>query len=305
MPTEAEIATRGKWGRRWRRVLHELREAWDKFYGEDSLTIAASIAYYSVLSIFPLLLLILGVSGIYIRHHQLAGRLVAVLEPVLPMQPDFILQNLQGISRAYGRIGVVSFVLLLWSSAGVFMPIEKSLNRAWGVQTERNWIRRRLLALEMALIFALLILVSSAFVGLNLTLGKSRDWLATWLLYDSRPLIVIGSRVLLSLASFGMTLAGFLVLFERLPNRPMRLRQVFPSAFLTAILWQGARAAFTFLLARFNYRHVYGSIGAMVSFMTWAYFSSAVMLYGTRISYSLYRTVEGPISPTEAPPPAP
>ena len=176
---------------------------------------------------------------------------------------------------------------------------------SWGVQTERNWIRRRLLALEMALIFAFLILVSSAFVGLNLTLGKSRDWLPDWLLYESWPLIVLGSRVLLSLASFGMTLAGFLVLFERLPNRPMRLRQVFPSAFLTAILWQGARAAFTFLLSRFNYRHVYGSIGAMVSFMTWAYFSSAVMLYGTRISYSLYRTVEGPIPPTEAPPPTP
>src|SRR5690348_1343339 len=125
MPTEAVAATRSKWHPRFRRALNDLREAWDRFYSEDSFTIAASIAYYSVLSIFPLLLLILGLSGIYIRHYQLAGRLAPLLERILPMRPDFILQNLQGISRAYGRIGVASFVLLLWSSAGVFMPIEK------------------------------------------------------------------------------------------------------------------------------------------------------------------------------------
>jgi YihY family inner membrane protein len=181
------------------------------------------------------------------------------------------------------------------------MPIEKSLNRAWGVQNERAWIRRRLLALEMVLIFAFLILVSSAFVGVNFKLRTSTDWLPRWVLYQSRSLVVVGSRVLLGLASFAMTLAGFIVLFERLPNRPMSLRQVFPSAFLTAILWQAARIVFTFLLTRFNYRHVYGSIGAMVSFMTWAYFSSAVMLYGARVSYALHRTVEEPIPSSDTP----
>src|SRR5262249_34516429 len=157
------------------------------------------------------------------------------------------LKNLQGISQAYGRVGFASFVLLWWSSAGVFMPIEKSLNRAWGVQVERSWLRRRLVALQMALIFAFLILVSSVFVGLNLTLRAFHDWALSWLLYESRPLIALGSRLLLSLVSFGMTLGGFIVLFERLPNRRMSLRHVFPSAFLTALLWQGARMAFTFL----------------------------------------------------------
>jgi YihY family inner membrane protein len=200
-------------------------------------------------------------------------------------------------------VSFASLVLLLWSSAGVFLPIEKSLNRAWGVRTERSWVRRRLIALQMALIFAFLILVSSVFVGLTPTLHAFRDLVPNWLVYESQPLIAIGYRLLLALASFGMTLTGFIVLFERLPNRPMSLRQVFPGAFLTAILWQAARAAFTFLLTRFNYRHVYGSIGAMVGFMTWAYFSSAVMLFGARISPALYQIVKGTGPPPEAPPP--
>ena len=300
MATAVELQSSGKWTLRWRRAVDVLRRAGIDFYDEDSLSVAASIAYYSVLSTFPLLLLLLLVSGIGVRHYQLAGRLAVVLERILPMQSDFILQNLKGISRNYGRVSVASILLLLWSSAGVFMPIEKALNRAWGISTQRSWLRRRLVALQMALIFAFLIFISSIFVGFNLTIHSLRDFIPNWLLYEGRPFMTVGYRLLLSLVSFGMTLAGFVVLFERLPNRVMRLRQVFPSAFLTAFLWQAARAAFTFLLTRFNYRHVYGSIGALVGFMTWAYLSSAVMLYGARVSRALYQTMDTPPPASES-----
>ena len=82
----------------------------------------------------------------------------------------------------------------------------------------------------------------------------------------------------------------FLVLFERLPNRPMSLRQAFPGALLTALFWQAARGLFTRLLPFFNYRQVYGSIGVVVALMTWVYISSAIMLFGAQVSRSLYRT---------------
>ena len=274
---------------RWGSIRQVLKDSLLKFYAEDSLTVSASIAYYSVLSIFPLLLLLLLLSGIYIRHYQLSGRLAIVLQRVLPMKADFILQNLEGISQAYGRVGFASFLLLLWSSAGVFLPREKALNRAWGVDEERSWLRRRLLALEMALIFGLLILASTALVGVR---THVHEWLSPWLPPSPTPLTGFGYRILLVLASFSMTLALFVVLFHRLPNRAMRLREVLPSALLTALLWEAARSIFTLLLPRFNYGHVYGSIGAVVALMTWAYISSAVMLFGARVSGTLYRTLK-------------
>lgn len=291
MATQIRVDERAKWTGRWRLVLHVLRESLVKFYTDDSLAIAASIAYYSVLSIFPFLLLLLGLSGIYIEHYQLTGRLAVVLEPVLPMKPDFILQNLQSISKAYGRLGFASFLLLLWASAGVFMPIEKALNRAWEVETERTFLQRRLLALEMSLIFGVVILASSTLVGLNVYL---RHWVQSSASEPTRWLLGYAYRLLLMTASFVLTLAMFVVIFEHLPNRRMHFSQVMPSALLTAVLWHGARAAFTLLLPRFNYRHVYGSIGAMVALMTWAYASSAVMLFGARISGVLYRTLQPP-----------
>jgi membrane protein len=276
---------RGRGARLWRNTSRVLKESCIEFYYEDHLGISASIAYYFLLSLFPLLLLVLGLSGIYIRQHNLAGRLAVVLERVLPMDPDFILENLRGISQAYGRVGLASFLLLLWSSAGVFLPVEKSLNRAWGVQKQRSWKRRRLLALEMTLLTGLLLVATTALVGV-------RPYVRHWLPGATAFFTGLTYRGVSGLASLALTLGMFMILFKTLPNRPMRLREIFPSALLTALLWQLARSAFTLLLPRFNYRHVYGSIGAVVALMTWAYVSSVVMLFGARVSAALYRTVQ-------------
>ena len=145
-----------------------LRQALLKFLAEDSLMTSGSIAYHTLLAIFPLLLLLLGVSGIYIRHFELAGHLSVVLQRYIPVRADIIMQNLVGISRAYGKTGLVSVLLLLWSSSGVFLPLEKALNRAWQVSEARSWWRSRLLALEMAVVVGFLILLSGGFVGVEI-----------------------------------------------------------------------------------------------------------------------------------------
>jgi len=286
MPTEIAVEESGDTSHGWRRVGHLLRESLVKFYTDDSLTVSASIAYYSVLSVFPLLLLLLGLSGIYIQRRQLAGHLAFLLERVLPMKPDFILSNLTEISKAYGRVGLVSFLLLLWSSAGVFLPLEKALNRAWEVERERSWLHRRLLALGMALLVGFLILVSSDLVGIT---GYIHNWSIKWL--RDAPVLGILYHFLGTLTGFALTLIMFVILFATLPDRRMQLGQILPGALLTAVVWQAARSVFAILFHHFNYRHVYGSIGAVVAFMTWAYVSAAIMLFGARASSMLYRAL--------------
>jgi len=271
------------------KTRHILRQALLSFLQEDSLMVAGSIAYHSLLAIFPLLLLLLGFSGYYIRRFEMTGHLSVVLQRYLPVRTDIIMQNLVGISRAYGRIGLLSFVLLLWSSSGVFVPLENAMNRAWEVTEERKWWQSRLLALEMAFVVGCLILIAAGFVGveilfrtrLNVLLGHSLHFLVAFLYH-----------VLTALSSFAVALLTFVVLFERLPNRPMGLRQAWPGALLTAVLWEMARLLFTICLPFFNYRQVYGSIGVMVSLMTWAYISSAVILFGAQVSRTLYGTLK-------------
>ncbi len=288
MPQESAVQKKTSDARARPSIAIVLEEAFIRFYNEESIELSASIAFYSVLSIFPFLLLLLGMSGFYIQHHQLTGRMAPILSEVLPMKPDFILQNLVVISRAFGRVGLVSFLLLLWASSGVFVPIEKALNRAWGIETGRGWVKRRLVALGMAILFGILILATSGLIGVSL-------YIRAWMSHVEPHFMIYATglfyRGLLSLVSFLITLGIFVLLFDLLPNRSIPVRQVFPGATLTALLWQVARWIFTLILLHLNYRHVYGSIGAMVAFMTWAYISSAVLLFGAQVSGTLYRSM--------------
>jgi membrane protein len=289
---------------RWERMWEVLREAAGNFSRENSFAVSASIAYYSLLALFPMMLLLLGVSGVFIRRYELSGRLALVLGHYLPVRRDFIMTNLVSISRAYGKVGVVSFLLLLWASSGVFLPIERALNRAWRVEERRSWWLRRLLALEMAGIFGVLALLSTLVVG---TRRYADAWLKTWVVAALLPLAQFLYRGIFMAATFVMTLLMFIVIFERLPNRRMSFRQVLPGALLTAFMWQAVRWLFFRLVPVFNYRQVYGSIGVVVALMTWVYISSAVMLFGAQVSCSLYRTwrgtepIEGALTPAAGP----
>ena len=272
---------------RWGQVRGAFRESFLNFLRENSFGVSASIAYYSLFALFPMLLLLLGVCGIFIRHYELADRLAVVLAHYLPISRNFIRSNLVSISRAYGKVSVVSILLLLWASSGVFLPLERALNRAWEVPEQRSWWRRRLLALEMAVIFGVLALLSTLLVE---TRRYTHAWLKTWVASALLPFAEFLYRGIFMVATFAITLLMFLVIFERLPNRRMTIRQAFPGALLTALFWQAARGLFFRLLPYFNYSQVYGSIGAVVALLFWVYISSAVMLFGAQVSRALYRT---------------
>jgi membrane protein len=291
----------GAWRRRWTRIRLVLYDSLQHFFAEDSLTVSASIAYYMLLSIFPLMLLMLSLSSIYIRHYELSARLGLVLERYLPMDPDFIMRNLGSISQSFGRVSTISILLLWWSSSGVFLPLEKALNRAWGVPKGRPWWRRHLLGLEMTFIVTCLIFATTALVGINQNLHQLPRLNA---LHPASGPLDLGYHALVGVLTFGTTTAMFVVLFQRLPNRPMSFRQVIPSALVTALFWEAARSLFTLLLPFFNYRHVYGSIGVVVALMTWVYASSVVTLFGAQVSSALYRTLEAGEA-TSHPAPAP
>jgi YihY family inner membrane protein len=287
MANDLEVTRKSRAAGRWGQVREVLREALLNFSREDSFLVSASIAYYSLLALFPMMLLLLSVSGIFIERFELSGWLAVVLEHYLPFKPDFIMSNLVSISRAYGSVSLLSLLLLFWSSSGVFLPLEQALNRGWEVEKQRSWWRRRLLALEMAAIFGALFLFSTFLVG---TRNYTHAWLSLWVAEPILPFARFLYHGLFVAANFGITLCMFEVVFRHLPNRPTSFRQALPGALLTALFWQAARGLFVRLLPFFDYRQVYGSIGAVVALMTWVYISSAIILFGAQVSRGLYRS---------------
>lgn len=282
----------------WRRVRQVLDDSLVTFLKEDAMTISASIAYFALLSIFPMLLLLVSLSGIYIRRFELSGQLTLVLESLLPMRPDFIMKELVQISKGFGRITLISVALLFWSSSGVFLPLERALDRAWEVEKSRRWWKSYLVALEMAFLFGAFILIYAGVLSFSVFLqDRSSQWVKLHLIPG---VVEFFFRVGFAALVFGMTLGVFIILFKRLPNRYLRIGKVLPGAFLTALFWEGARTLFTLFLPRFNYSHIYGSVGAVVALMTWLYVSSVVTLYGAHVSHNLYKTLKAP-APAMAP----
>lgn len=273
---------------RWIGVRKVLEQSFVRFFNEDSLAVSASIAYHSLLSIFPFLLLLITVSGFLITREELAVRLSVIFDRFLPVRADFIFRNISGVTQVYSRVGGLSLLLLLWSSSGIFLPLEKALNRAWQVENERSWVRRHVLALEMALVTGLIFLLSSVVVGVNVYV---HNWVRIGSKLFPSLLVSLVYHSSIVLVTFTLTLTMFTVLFKVLPNRHMSFRHVLPSAAMTALFWEAARSLFTLLLPSFNYRQVYGSIGVVVALMTWIYISSAVTLFGAQVSHTLYRSL--------------
>jgi YihY family inner membrane protein len=273
---------------RWIGVRKVLEQSLIRFFNEDSFEVSASIAYHSLLSIFPFILLLITLSGFLITQEELAPRLAMIFNRFLPVRADFIFRNIAGVTQVYSRVGGLSLLLLLWSSAGIFLPLEKALNRAWGVENERSWVHRHLLALEMALVVGIIFFLSSVVVGINVYL---HNWVRIGSKLFPSLLVSLAYHSTVVVVTFTLTLTMFIVLFKVLPNRHMSFRHVLPSALMTAVFWEAARSLFTLLLPSFNYRQVYGSIGVVVALMTWIYISSAVTLFGAQVSHTLYRSL--------------
>ena len=97
---------------RWRQVREVLRDSLVNFFRENSLTVSASIAYYSLLALFPLLFLLLAASGLFIRRYELSGRLALVLEHYLPVKADFVMRengNWNELTELVSKPAVTSF----------------------------------------------------------------------------------------------------------------------------------------------------------------------------------------------------
>ena len=110
----------------WRALL--------RFLQGNSMTYAAAIAYYTLFSFFPLILILLSVSGVFIGRFKLENPIVESVRFYLPVGADLIENNLRTITASGGSVSLLALCLLVWTASGAFVPLELALNHAWGSQ---------------------------------------------------------------------------------------------------------------------------------------------------------------------------
>ncbi|MEK6286891.1 MAG: YihY/virulence factor BrkB family protein [Acidobacteriota bacterium] len=274
------------------------------FMDNDLTTAAAAVSYFSMLALFPTLLVLLAIGNRLIGPETVEKYVIGQVLALLPGARPFVSKNLESISTISTGIIVSCLVVMLWAASWMFTVIEKALNRIWGTYP-RSFLHGRAVNIAvMSLVWALLAssALFTAFVtGVRSAADRIPLRVAPWLTALSGHVW----QIVFVLTSLALTVILFAVLYKILPNTRVSIMEALPGAVLAGVFWEAAKFGFAYLLPYFHYDLLYGSIGAGVALLTWVYLSSVIMLFGAQFTALLHRDHLFNASETLAHPSAP
>jgi len=274
------------WDRLLRRLRAELRltglAAWRglvELVNSNDLTHSAAIAYYSLLSLFPFLLLVVSILD-NIASSTTADReaVISFVFRYFPTQAgDFVSKQL-GSAQVSGS--VAGGLALVWASLGVFGAITSAVNEAWGVEKQRSFWKHRLVSFLMFVAAALVMILSLLLVS-AINVARA-NWFGQ-LLARFQWLTALQTLPLDYLATMLLIVALGLV-FYFIPNAKTRFRDVWVGAILTGLLWRLVFDGFAWYVKTGRITQIHRSIGAVVVFLLWVYVSSIILMYGVEFT---------------------
>ncbi len=278
----------------WYRILSRSIERFSKERGGE---VAASLAYYTLFSLFPFFLALIAAGGYFLERDQIFHQVQELFINLFPGSRDVIANNLQTVLNLRGAVGIVGLVGLLWSASGMFSSLIYNVNRAWPDTQIRNFLRKRLAGIGIAFLLGGLV-VLSVIATTTLSVLTQID------------LQLLGNQIIQRLPySVGMTrLFSWLLkalvftgLYLWAPNKKVPIRFAIVGAAVAASGWELATSGFTWYLTSGipRYELIYGSLGAIVILMFWIYISSLIILYGAHLAAAVeYILTQSPASPS-------
>ncbi len=264
------------------------RAAWrgvGELYNSDGLTHAAAIAYYALLSLFPIMLLALSVLGEMTSEAGDRDAVVRFAFRYFPRQFEFISGQLDAFRTTPVAFGVPGIIGLFWASLGVFNAISSAVNHAWGVEKGRSFLKHRLVSFVMML-SAGGVLILGVIMASLVRLAQTRLQEAI----VKSPWVESFSGVFASYLSTALLIACVALVFYFIPNTRVRFRDVWPGAILVGVLWRIAMSLFAWYAADLaTWNVIHGSIAAVVVFLLWIYVSAVILLYGVEMTASYAR----------------
>lgn len=261
-----------------------LRRVWAEFKKDDIAGQAAKVAYYFFLSLPPALMAVFALTGIF-GGPEVAERISAELRTALPAEAsglvdDFVTQVVMDKKPGLLSIGLL---LALWSASNVFNAMGDTLNVAYGVEEDRSWVKKKLVALGTMLTVAVLFLAGSAALlagpAISDALGLGGAGRLVWGIAQW-PL------------AFLLIASAFWIIYYVLPNKDQSgcRKTLFKASAAAAGLWLLATFAFRLYVANFSsYSATYGFIGAVIVLLLWMYVTSLVILLGGEIAAEMER----------------
>jgi membrane protein len=241
-------------------------------------TFAFSVAANAILSFFPFVLLLMNLVRRVFHSRAMYDVIVELLRDYLPAGQEFVIRNLTAMSSARNRAQVFSFVILLVTSTGVFMPLEVALNRVWRFPKNRSYVGNQLISLGLAFACGFLALISIALSAGNAVLLRTLTFGHDFFLV--RALGFLTAKVFATIASMVI----FFLIYWLLPNGKVPAKAVLPTAVIMGLLSEVVKYSYIIALPRLNFQEVYGPFALSVSMMFWAFLLGLLLLTGAHLS---------------------
>src|SRR5438067_5308092 len=240
-------------------------------------TFAFSVAANAILSSFPFVLLLMTIIRRVFHSTVMYETVLQLLRDFLPAGQEFVIRNLNALVGARHRAQIVSLVILLITSTGIFMPLEVALNRIWKFPNNRSYLGNQLIALGLACSCGILALLSIALTAGNVALLESS-------LHGHAAFVLrLVGFLIMKIFAIAASMTIFFLIYWVLPNGKVPARSVVPSAVIMGLLSEILKYAYILALPRLDFQEVYGPFALSVSLMFWA-FLSGLLLTGAHLS---------------------
>lgn len=260
-----------------------LKGAIADFIDDDAMTLAAALAFYSALSIAPVLVLLLWMAAFMGdgSKQQVGEQAQAIAGPAAGKAINTVIENAQERPDLRSIAGAISIVSVVLAATGVFAQLQYSMNRIWDVQPTKHgavwaWIRKRLLSLAMILVMGAL-LVASLILGAVISAAAAAG-----------AGFVGGGDAFWTVLNAGVSIAIFTLFFAAvykfLPDVQISWRATWGGAVITAILFTIGRSLVSLYLAHSSTGSAYGAAGSLLVLLVWIYYSSIIFFFGAEIT---------------------
>ncbi len=266
---------------RWAAV----RDFASDFSDDDPLELAAATSYYTLLSLAPLLLIVIGAAGLIFDRATVQGRILDEMRSLIgehgAKAVETVILNITGPESGLS-IGVGLVALLIGASA-VLQQLSSALNKIWGVEADpkragwRGFVRKRLLSYAMVLAMGFLLLVS---LVVSAALSSMGEWWGS-----TGEEVAFVWQVINALASFLVLTLLFALMFKFLPDAKISWRHVWVGAAETALLFTIGKQLIGAYLGHASIGSSFGTAGSVVVFTVWVYYASLIVFLGAKITH--------------------
>ncbi len=272
-----------------------LKEAFNQWWNEDRpFELAAALAYYTLFSLAPLLVIAVSVAGFFFGREAAQDQLVQTLSGFVGRDAGLVIQTMidnAAKQRTSDSIAVmvVGVALLLFGAGGVVGQLQSSLNMIWGIEPKPgrgvlDFVKERFISYAMVLGVGFLLLVS---LVVSAALSAFDRFLQGTMSSSSDLLQVIHFIVSLGLIAF-----IFAAIYRFMPDGRIAWKDVAVGGILTALLFNVGKFFISLYLGQSSVTSVYGAAGSLVTLLLWIYYSSLIFFFGAELT-QVYTTTFG------------